>query len=376
MRTTAPFGDAAQRAVLRAAQDLARGWPVGLAAGSNTALVLAAEYAGDAERRAMTAGAGGASPWLVTTARRAFSLGLPPSAGATGIYHLDEAAWHRLGELAAAPIDLQGVLASEATLPTTLVDAALSLCRIGELLPMAALWPSSPHEAETLGAVTVDAATVRAHRERLEGHFEPAIAVPLPLADAPDTRVLTFRQPDRATMHLAFLVGDVEAAAAPLCRLHSACFTGDVLGSLRCDCGEQLRGALARMQAEGAGILLYLAQEGRGIGLVNKLRAYRLQDAGSDTIDANHRLGFDDDERDYRVAARMLDLLGVRRVRFLSNNPAKLQALTSLGIEVVERLPIAFDANRHNRRYLKTKAARSGHDLATIAPSLEDPPHG
>jgi GTP cyclohydrolase II len=146
-------------------------------------------------------------------------------------------------------------------------------------------------------------------------------------------------------------------------RLHSECLTGDVLGSLKCDCGPQLHSALHRIAGASWGVLLYLRQEGRGIGLVNKLRAYQLQDQGFDTVDANVRLGFAIDARDFGVAARMLDLLGIRAVRLLTNNPAKVAGLESEGIRVVERLPLALPANPHNERYLATKRDRTGHDL-------------
>ncbi len=148
-----------------------------------------------------------------------------------------------------------------------------------------------------------------------------------------------------------------------LARLHSACFTGDVLGSLKCDCGPQLDAALTQMGHEGAGILLYLNQEGRGIGLANKMRAYDLQDQGFDTVEANHRLGFEDDERDFRIGAALLKKLGFSKVRLLTNNPAKMRMLEANGIEVVERVPLKVGLSRHNAAYLATKAAKSGHIL-------------
>jgi GTP cyclohydrolase II len=151
--------------------------------------------------------------------------------------------------------------------------------------------------------------------------------------------------------------------AAPLVRVHSECFTGDLLGSLRCDCGPQLHGAIERMAQEGAGVLLYLAQEGRGIGLVNKLRAYTLQDRGLDTVDANHALGWGADERDFMVAATMLDLLGLHSVRLLTNNPDKVAALAACGVNVVRREAHIIAANGVNDGYLGTKARRFGHYL-------------
>jgi GTP cyclohydrolase II len=189
----------------------------------------------------------------------------------------------------------------------------------------------------------------------------------VPLADAEDVRVAAFRPSDGGTEHLAIIVGRPEASSPVLTRVHSACLTGDLLGSLRCDCGDQLRGAIRVLSQTGGGILFYLAQEGRGIGLINKLRAYELQDQGFDTVDANERLGFELDERAYGAAAAMLRQLGFRGVRLLTNNPAKVTALRRYGIDVVERLPHAFAANKHNRGYLRTKALRSGHFLPTTS---------
>ncbi len=179
----------------------------------------------------------------------------------------------------------------------------------------------------------------------------------------PKTRGSWHSEPDAGTEHLAILVGQPDAADAPLVRLHSECFTGDLLGSLRCDCGPQLRGAIRRMTEEGAGALLYLAQEGRGIGLVSKLRAYALQDQGLDTLEANRALGWEADERDFMAAATMLDLLGIRRIRLLTNNPGKIAALAACGVEVVGRERHVFAPNGINDHYLATKAERFGHLL-------------
>ena len=189
------------------------------------------------------------------------------------------------------------------------------------------------------------------------------------LLDHPDARRLqpldlariVGQQPDLVLSqlgeHVALLIGAPDGSA-PLVRVHSECLTGDAFGSLKCDCGPQLDSALAAIAASGWGILLYLRQEGRGIGLVNKLRAYALQDQGFDTVDANLRLGFADDERDFSVAARMLERLSQDRVRLLTNNPRK-----AAGIRVVEQVPLKSEANPHNRAYLETKRLRSGHRL-------------
>ena len=183
----------------------------------------------------------------------------------------------------------------------------------------------------------------------------------VPLAGAEDARVIAFRPTDGGQEHLAMVIGQPDADGPALTRLHSECFTGDLLGSLRCDCGDQLRGAIAEIARQGSGILLYLAQEGRGIGLVNKLRAYALQDARFDTVDANEMLGYDADERIYLPAAEMLRQLGFRRVRLLTNNPDKVAQLGRCGITVAERVPHAFPANGHNEFYLRTKRLRRGH---------------
>lgn len=161
--------------------------------------------------------------------------------------------------------------------------------------------------------------------------------------------------------HLAMVLGDVGNGEPVLARVHSECLTGDVLFSQRCDCGAQLEGALKRIAAEGRGILLYLRQEGRGIGLVNKIRAYRLQEAGADTVEANLQLGFHADARNYELCKPMLAQFGVRKLRLMTNNPRKIDALAKLGLEVSERVPLLVNRNAFNNNYLNTKAAKLGH---------------
>jgi GTP cyclohydrolase II len=185
----------------------------------------------------------------------------------------------------------------------------------------------------------------------------------LPLSMAPETDIVMFRQLTGREEHFAIIVAGKNNDDTPLVRLHSQCVTGDILGSLKCDCGPQLHHALAQMNEEGGGILLYLAQEGRDIGLMNKIRAYALQDKGFDTVDANHKLGFETDERFFGPAAAMLDALGVTRIRLMTNNPKKIEQLSSHGIEIVERVALSLPSNPHNEGYLKTKKNRSGHIL-------------
>jgi len=176
--------------------------------------------------------------------------------------------------------------------------------------------------------------------------------------------------------HIALVYGEIGNGEDILVRVHSECLTGDVFGSRRCDCGDQLKLALARLQEAGGGIILYLAQEGRGVGLANKMRTYKLQDGGLDTVDANTTLGFDDDERDYGVAVRMLQMLGCTRVVLLTNNPAKLDGLTKAGIEIAGRMPIETPINSDNRRYLTAKASRAGHHLRHVTAALAETPEG
>ncbi|HKL68995.1 GTP cyclohydrolase II [Salibaculum sp.] len=191
----------------------------------------------------------------------------------------------------------------------------------------------------------------------------PVIHARVPLEVCEAGRLHIFRPEDGAEEHYALEIGSPDRSRPVLARLHSACFTGDLLGSLKCDCGPQLRGALAQMGVAGEGVLLYLNQEGRGIGLANKMRAYSLQDQGFDTVEANHRLGFEDDERDFRIGADILRKMGFSQVRLLTNNPAKVERLESCGIDVVERVPLKVGENRFNHHYLATKASKSGHLL-------------
>jgi GTP cyclohydrolase II len=244
--------------------------------------------------------------------------------------------------------------------------AALSLGKLARLLPAMVAAPVKPGWAsQAAGAdlLSVPAEDLLAYPQLLAASLTKVAEVAVPLDAAPDARLIAFRALDQGIEHMAILVGDPLTQDAPLVRIHSECFTGDLLGSLRCDCGPQLQGAIARMAQEGAGAVLYLAQEGRGIGLINKLRAYSLQDNGLDTLDANRALGWGADERNFHIAAAMLQALGIHRIRLLTNNPEKVEALTACGIEVVARVPHVFAPNGINDGYLNTKATRFGHLL-------------
>jgi 3,4-dihydroxy 2-butanone 4-phosphate synthase/GTP cyclohydrolase II len=176
-------------------------------------------------------------------------------------------------------------------------------------------------------------------------------------------KLIAFREKNTSNEHLAMIKGEWEKDEAVLVRVHSSCFTGDILGSLRCDCGEQLHKAMKMVEANGKGAILYMNQEGRGIGLLNKLKAYKLQENGMDTVEANLHLGFPMDKRDYGVGAQILRYLGITRIILLSNNPKKRAGLAGYGLEIVETLPIEVDPNPHNEKYLQTKRDKLGHKI-------------
>jgi GTP cyclohydrolase II len=231
--------------------------------------------------------------------------------------------------------------------------AAIRLARIAGLLPAFFVREGIADPAVTPGDIDVHEDPTR---------LAIATRARLPVSAAKNAEIVAFRSPEGGDVHIALIVGRPDGHP-PLVRLHSECLTGDVLGSLKCDCGPQLHAALHEIADARWGILLYLRQEGRGIGLVNKLRAYQLQDQGFDTVDANTRLGFAIDARDFGVAARMLALLGQDRVRLLTNNPAKVAGLEAAGITVAERVPHSLPANPFNEAYLATKRDRTGHQL-------------
>ena len=236
---------------------------------------------------------------------------------------------------------------------------ALRLVKSARLLPAALLVELS--DAPT-GVLTLDQnVTAESLNSAVDQHPVVSGRVPLSVSDA--GRVHLFRPADGGEEHVVCEIGKPPRDKPVLVRLHSACFTGDVLGSVKCDCGPQLHGALARIGEAGEGVLLYLSQEGRGIGLANKLRAYALQDQGFDTVEANHRLGFEDDERDFRVGADLLKKLGFSEIRLMTNNPAKVDMMEAEGIKVVERVPLRVGRGPQNTDYLDTKAAKSGHLL-------------
>ena len=365
----------ALRAVHRAVSELRRGTPVLIEGEGGRLLVAAAETVGAQGLAELTALASAAPVLLLSPVRASAILQRPvplnaPDEGAVALrLPAGLTAPERLRAFADPTAELllgaEGQALERATLPA-LAAPGLALAKLGRLLPALVAAPLAAGN-DAPGLLRVSSADLLAYPASIATSLRRVGEARVPLEDATETRIIAFRAADGGIEHLAMLVGDPEsvlaAGGAPLVRLHSECFTGDLLGSLRCDCGPQLKGALRRMAADGAGILLYLAQEGRGIGLVNKLRAYTLQDQGLDTLDANRALGYGADERNFLVAATMLRLLDVPRVRLLTNNPDKLAGLAACGIEVVTREQHAFAGNGVNDRYLATKAERFGHML-------------
>jgi GTP cyclohydrolase II len=365
---------AAVFAVDRAIGDLRRGGTVVLVdEAGGASLVMSTEYATVDRLEALAARPGGPVT-LVLTPQRARSIGLTPLSE-TGVAvtlpePINATRVHDLSDPTAPKSELESETANLVpTAPRARESAAIALAKLGNLLPAML---TCDLDSAAIGdledwlhrndLVRVTVGDIALHRDRAASALDQVSSARVPLADAEDAMIIAFRPSDGGTEHLAIVIGEPSPSHDPiLVRLHSQCFTGDLIGSLRCDCGDQLRGAVRQIGEAGAGIILYLAQEGRGIGLVNKLRAYALQDQGLDTFEANEQLGFDGDERHYMVAAEMLRQLGFERIRLLTNNPDKIAALQRSGIDVVERVPHAFPANNHNERYLATKASRGGH---------------
>lgn len=352
----APDGRRAARAI----DALRRGWTVDVAGSDGAISILAVE---NADLTALTEFDGDNPADIVITAGRAQTLKLAnqKEAATPGTpVRIRRESWHDLSAaqaIADPAFDLhqplKGPFRALPAEPGDALAAALELARLANLLP--ALFVA---EGGADNAVTPS--DIAAYDDPAD--LAVAARARLPVAATEHAEIVAFRHRADAAEHVALLIG-APNGEPPLVRLHSECLTGDVLASLKCDCGPQLSGALAEIAEAGWGILLYLRQEGRGIGLVNKLRAYALQDQGFDTVDANTRLGFAVDARDFGIAARMLSLLGQSEVRLLTNNPNKVAGLEAAGITVAERVPHQHGENAHNADYLATKRDRTGHQL-------------
>ncbi len=362
--------------VERAISDLRRGALIVLRADDHALLVQAAEGTTAADLARLSS-LSKSTASLLLTGQRAEILGLTKQTSGAVRISLSGGINAENVRMMADPASPQSretpapVSISEIN-PGTLTGAAeigaIELLKLACLLP-AAVVAAVPDErleylsawAENQALLTVELDHVRNYQEIEARTLERVGEARVPLDVSEEVEIVAFRPSDGGREHLALVIGRPDTGEPVLVRLHSECFTGDLLGSLRCDCGDQLRGAISEIDRQGGGIVLYLAQEGRGIGLVNKLRAYNLQDKGFDTIDANQQLGFDADERLYRPAAEMLRQLGISRVRLMTNNPDKVSALGDWGIAVEERVPHSFPSNVHNEFYLATKKERAGH---------------
>ena len=351
------MSDIGARRAARAIDALRRGWPFRIAGGDGALDLLAVESARDGALTDF------ASQDVLLSGERAVTLKLTNqrAAATPGPVRLAHAAHTVAAALAIADpaLDLanplKGPFRTVSTGGETAAAAAMTMARHAGLLP-AFFVREATGDAETKCGVDDVAALLDPAR------LEIAARARLPVAASESAEIVAFRSPEEASDHVALVIGKRDANP-PVVRLHSECLTGDVLGSLKCDCGPQLHAALHAMADAPWGVLLYLRQEGRGIGLVNKLRAYALQDQGYDTVDANLRLGFPVEARDFAIAGRMLYLLNVPLIRLMTNNPEKVARLEKEGVEVVERLPLALPTNKYNEQYLATKRDRTGHQL-------------
>ncbi|MBN8919974.1 MAG: GTP cyclohydrolase II [Rhizobiales bacterium] len=302
-----------------------------------------------------------AAPWLAVSARRARRLGIESGTGALlEITDADNAdtVWSLAAQMDAKRGARRWKPAGRAA------GVAMNLAKLAQRVPALLVADAADAKAAALDPrlIEMHGDAFAAFRQSLIDSVTLTGVANVPLRDGVSSKFHVFRDSSGGSP-TAIVIGEPDFARPVPVRLHSACLTGDVFGSRRCDCGAQLQLAITRLADAGGGIILYLEQEGRGLGLANKMRAYALQDAGLDTVDANTALGFDDDERDYGVAARMLALLGAHRVLLMTNNPDKLEGLTSEGVDIVGRVPVYTPINADNRRYLTAKAARAGHWL-------------
>ena len=354
------LGDPDRLSVQRAIGELRAGRPVKLLGRSgDNQIVAAAEMLGGERVAAWHATTGGAVG-LILPAPRLLHLGFvakgPSRIELTGL--TDD-------EVDAMLLAVGPTVPVVPLRPASEVEAAaLELVKRAYLLPAAFVLPA---DAMTNPAMIEVAATaVEGFHELAARDLSIAARTRVPLADTADAEFVVFRGGDGLHDQLAIVVGQPDPDKPALTRLHSACLTGDLFGSLKCDCGDQLRLAIIEIASEGAGVLLYLDQEGRGIGLLNKMRAYGLQELGHDTVDADAVLGYGPDERRYEVAGAMLALLGFKKIVLMTNNPGKITALESFGVDVVGHRRLIGPVNPHNHNYLTTKAERAGHMLGEI----------
>lgn len=362
-----PFGSPDHVAVERGLAEFRSGRPVIVTSSAGCVTAMPVDGMTDAKLAAFRRMCLPAEPRLLVTASRARALGFDTK-GPIGLAISARTDAAQIISLVTEADVVHGVIVVDAC---TNAAAAVELAKLAHRLP-ALLVSEMAADTGDQTLLRVDADAILRFRQAAIGSLAVAAEADIPLNGATSTRFVIFRDAIGGSS-TAVIVGKPDMTRPVPVRLHSACLTGDVFGSRRCDCGDQLRLSLERLEEEGGGIILYLEQEGRGLGLANKIRAYKLQDDGFDTLDANIALGFEDDERDYGVAVRMLQILGCPRVTLLTNNPAKLEGLAEAGIEVSGRIPLHGPVNSDNRRYLTAKATRAGHKLDHLLTALAEP---
>jgi GTP cyclohydrolase II len=361
------FGTKGQIGASRGVAEFQAGRPILITGHGQTLLALPVEGL-DAQRLAdFNTLCAPVLPRMVITARRARALGLD---AATPVALRLTEPFDAAGALSLAA-DIDSNRDVDSTAANAVEAAAIQLVKLSQGLPavLVAEVTASSALASAHQIVAVDHREVASFGEQLVKSLTIASRAAVPLSGV-RAEFVVFRDAAGGSS-VAIIVGKPDFSKPVLVRLHSACLTGDVFGSRRCDCGDQLKLSIKRLKEMGGGIVLYLAQEGRGLGLANKMRTYQMQDDGLDTVDANLTLGFDDDERDYGIAARMLQMLDCHRVILLTNNPAKLHGLAEFGIEITGRMGLEASVNSDNRRYLTAKAARAGHHLHQVLASIE-----
>jgi GTP cyclohydrolase II len=361
------FGSSEQLGFGRGLAEFRAGRPL-IVTDSRCALVaLPVEGLDDARLAAFHALCAPATPRLIVTARRARALGIDAQAPVTLQHSADLDAKTILKLVADASARHTGGTEDVGVAAT----AAIDLVKLAQILPavLAAEIPTKRAARFEPPILSVEASAVKRVRADITQSLTIAGEASVPLDTGVRTRFVVFRDVF-GDDPVAVIVGTPDFSKPVPVRIHSACLTGDVFGSRRCDCGDQLRLAVTRLRDAGGGVILYLPQEGRGVGLANKMRTYKLQDGGLDTVDANTTLGFDDDERDYRIAGRMLQMLGCHRVVLMTNNPAKLDGIAKAGIEIDSRMPLETPINADNHRYMAAKATRSSHHLGHVIAAM------
>jgi GTP cyclohydrolase II len=363
------FGSKGHISVSRGLADIHGGRPVLITAADKTLLALPVEGLDGQRLAAFMALCSPSLPRLIITERRALALGLR----ATTPMALRLAANDDASTILALVTDAKGDCDRDASPAGSEAVAAIQLVKLSHGLPaILAANAGADVILREPNIIAVEADAVWRFSDEATRSLALASEASVPLNSGTPARFVVFRDAIGGSS-VAIVIGKLDFTKAIPVRLHSACLTGDVFGSRRCDCGDQLQLAIAGLEDLGGGVILYLAQEGRGLGLANKMRTYQLQDDGLDTVDANTTLGFDDDERDYGIAARMLQMLKCTRIVLLTNNPAKLDGLAKAGIEIVSRMGLEAPINADNRRYLTAKVARAGHRLDHLMTSLADP---